>query len=105
MVKNKVLEVFVFKSPIVAFNHSAFAQNMLTLETANPIQNLGGNVLSWTHPVVVTAIVLFATTFPLFLWNEGRVPFPIMPLKLLSRDPQASIIIVGAFLATHLRLE
>lgn len=63
--------------------------------------NLGGNVLAWSHPFVIAALVIFAVTFPLFIWVESFVTKPIMPLHLIQRSPHANLIFsnaLGAFL-------
>ncbi|KAK4188186.1 major facilitator superfamily domain-containing protein [Podospora australis] len=45
--------------------------------------NAGGNVVPWTDPLVLTSIPLgFAMLFAL-IWWEGRVKYPIIPVKLL----------------------
>ncbi|KAH8780869.1 major facilitator superfamily transporter [Diaporthe sp. PMI_573] len=54
--------------------------------------NLGGNVLSWTHPFVLISLALFAVTFPSFLWAERSASRPIMPLRLIQRSPHANMI-------------
>lgn len=62
--------------------------------------NLGGNVIPWTHPFVLTALALFAVCFPLFLLVERRATKPIMPLHLIRRSPHANMIFsnaLGAF--------
>ncbi|RDL30719.1 uncharacterized protein BP5553_10064 [Venustampulla echinocandica] len=63
--------------------------------------NLGGNVYSWSHPFVIASLVIFSIAFPLFIWVESHVELPIMPLKLLIKDPRASLIIsnsIGAII-------
>ncbi|KAM4056770.1 major facilitator superfamily protein [Hirsutella rhossiliensis] len=54
--------------------------------------NLGGNVLPWAHPLVVTSLVVFALCFPCFIAVESRVAKPIMPLHLIRRSPRANLI-------------
>ncbi len=54
--------------------------------------NLGGNVLSWGHPVVILSITLFCITAVLLLKVESRATKPVMPLKLLSSVPRANLI-------------
>lgn len=63
--------------------------------------NLGGNVLAWSHPFVIASLVIFAVTFPTFIWVESFVTKPIMPLHLIRRSPHANMIFsnaLGAFL-------
>ncbi|TVY87260.1 putative MFS-type transporter [Lachnellula willkommii] len=64
--------------------------------------NLGGNVYPWSHPIVIVSLVIFGICFPLFIWVESFVDLPIMPLKLLIRNPRAGLIIsnsIGAIIA------
>lgn len=63
--------------------------------------NLGGNVLPWSHPFVIASLVIFAVTFPAFIWVESFAKKPIMPLHLIRRSPHANMIFsnaLGAFL-------
>lgn len=61
--------------------------------------NLGGNVLPWTHPFVLTSLAIFAGTFPPFLWTERSASRPIMPLRLIQRSPHANMIFANFFSA------
>lgn len=46
--------------------------------------NAGGNVVSWTHPLVLTALPLSLAFFLLFIYVEERIaPEPIIPIRLL----------------------
>ncbi|KAG6353348.1 hypothetical protein INS49_007520 [Diaporthe citri] len=63
--------------------------------------NLGGNVLAWTHPLVLTSLAVFALSFPSFLWAERSASRPIMPLRLIQRSPHANMIFSN-FLAAFL---
>lgn len=45
--------------------------------------NSGGNLVPWTHPLPLTTIPLSVICFAGFLWWEGRVRQPIIPVKLL----------------------
>ena len=73
------------------------------METPLTIQNLGGNVLPWSHPLVIASLTLFAVLFPLFLFVETRAVKPIMPLHLVLKAPYTNLIFsnhIGAFLST-----
>ena len=59
--------------------------------------NLGGNVLSWGHPIVILSIVLFCITAGLLIRVESRAARPVMPLKLLSSQPRANLIFANFF--------
>lgn len=61
--------------------------------------NLGGNVLPWSHPLVVSSLVVFAACFPAFLWAEAAAAKPIMPLHLIRRSPHANMIFSNALAA------
>ncbi|WYZ45158.1 hypothetical protein EsH8_VIII_000474 [Colletotrichum jinshuiense] len=54
--------------------------------------SLGGNILPWSHPIVVASLVIFGVCFPLFLWVESYVSRPIMPLYLVRQSPRANLI-------------
>ncbi|CAG8955925.1 hypothetical protein HYFRA_00008778 [Hymenoscyphus fraxineus] len=63
--------------------------------------NLGGNVYPWSHPFVITSLVIFLIAFPLFIYVESWVDLPIMPLHLLIRNPRAGLILsnsIGAII-------
>ncbi|KAJ4164652.1 hypothetical protein LMH87_006315 [Akanthomyces muscarius] len=61
--------------------------------------NLGGNILPWSHPIVIASIAVFAVAFPTFLWVESRAAKPIMPLHLITTMPHANLIL-GNFIAS-----
>ncbi|KAI1310366.1 major facilitator superfamily transporter [Xylaria venustula] len=63
--------------------------------------NLGGNVLPWSHPLIISSLVLFAVCFPTCLYVESRAERPIMPLVLLHSSPRANMIFSN-FLASFL---
>ncbi|KAI1737351.1 major facilitator superfamily domain-containing protein [Xylaria scruposa] len=63
--------------------------------------NLGGNVLPWSHPFIITSLVIFTICFPTCLYVESRVERPIMPLALLHSTPRANMVFsnfIAAFL-------
>lgn len=61
--------------------------------------NLGGNVLPWTHPVIILALVLSVVGIALFIWVEKRADQPIIPLKVLFSRPRGNLVF-GNFLAS-----
>ncbi|KAF2971242.1 hypothetical protein GQX73_g2394 [Xylaria multiplex] len=63
--------------------------------------NLGGNVLPWSHPFIISSLAIFAACFPTCLYVESRAARPIMPLALLHSAPRANIIFSN-FLASFL---
>ncbi|TAQ91579.1 hypothetical protein B7494_g51 [Chlorociboria aeruginascens] len=86
----EAMKVFDFKGSILLTTSITFL--ILGL-------NLGGNVFPWSHPIVITALVIFGVGFPLFIFVESRVPLPIMPLKLVLRNPQAGLILSNSIAA------
>ncbi|KAI1279080.1 major facilitator superfamily domain-containing protein [Xylaria sp. FL0933] len=76
---------------------------LLTTSTAFVILglNLGGNVLPWSHPFIISSLVIFAVCFPACLYVESRAERPIMPLVLLHSAPRANMIFAN-FLAAFL---
>ncbi|KAH6677952.1 multidrug resistance protein fnx1 [Plectosphaerella plurivora] len=55
--------------------------------------NLGGNVLPWSHPLVVTSLCICTVGFPTFIYSQSLAARPIMPLRLLRHSPHANIIL------------
>lgn len=53
--------------------------------------NLGGNVLPWSHPLVVSSLVAAFILSVVLVRYERGVPRAVVPIELLSRDPRASI--------------
>lgn len=58
--------------------------------------NLGGNVFPWSHPFVITSLVIFGVCFPLFIRVESKVELPIMPLNIITRNPRAGLIFANS---------
>lgn len=50
-------------------------------------------MFDWSHPFVITSLVVFAACFPLLIFVESRVELPIMPLNLIVKNPRAGLII------------
>ncbi|RAH44511.1 putative MFS multidrug transporter [Aspergillus brunneoviolaceus CBS 621.78] len=59
--------------------------------------NLGGNIFSWTHPIVVTSLVSFVVFAVLFVRYERNVERGVMPISLLLKEPRASLIFGNFF--------
>lgn len=50
--------------------------------------NTGGNQLPWSHPLIITSLVLSFTTLSVFLYLESTprlIPEPIVPVSLVAR--------------------
>jgi MFS family permease len=54
--------------------------------------NLGGNIFSWTHPLVLSAIVLFVVASIFVVLVERRATNPILPMDLLSKAPNSNLM-------------
>ncbi|KIW45506.1 uncharacterized protein PV06_03892 [Exophiala oligosperma] len=74
--------------------------------------NTGGNQRAWSHPLIITSLVLAFVTFTLFLFIESSspnlVPEPIIPVSLIvrTRTVLASCLVnwfgtMAAFLALY----
>ncbi|KAK3299420.1 major facilitator superfamily domain-containing protein [Chaetomium fimeti] len=61
--------------------------------------NAGGNVLPWTHPLVLTTIPLGAAMLVALIWWESRAKQPIIPVRLLL-DRTVLNACVTSFLST-----
>ncbi|KAK3390314.1 major facilitator superfamily transporter [Podospora didyma] len=59
--------------------------------------SLGGNIIPWSHPIVIASLVAFATSFPLFLFVETRATKPIMPMHLVQKSPHMNLIFSNFF--------
>ena len=59
------------------------------------LQNLGGNIFPWNHPVVLSAFAVFALCLPFFIYSQMRVRLPVIPLRLFSRNPSAGLIVAN----------
>lgn len=53
--------------------------------------NLGGNVLSWTHPIVVVSLTVCILGGVALVYAEQKAIRPLLPLKLLSSIPYANL--------------
>ena len=54
--------------------------------------NLGGNVFTWSHPLVISSLVLFLVAAVSLFFIERKAEFPILPIPLLSTNPNASLM-------------
>ncbi|KAI0160393.1 major facilitator superfamily domain-containing protein [Xylariaceae sp. FL1272] len=85
----KILKEFDFKGSILLVMSITFL--ILGL-------NLGGNVLPWSHPFIITSLALFGVCFPTFLYVESIVKErPVMPLQFLHTSPRANMIFANFF--------
>ena len=61
----------------------------------------GGNLVSWTHPLPLTTLPLSILSFAAFLWWEGKVKQPIIPVHLL-RDRTVLAACLASFFISML---
>jgi predicted MFS family arabinose efflux permease len=61
--------------------------------------NSGGNVVAWTHPLVLTTLPLSAVFLILFIYIEDKVAFePIIPVRLLLHRTVACACLTNWFI-------
>lgn len=82
----EAIKVFDFKGSMLLISSITFL--ILGL-------NLGGNILPWTHPLVIISFIIFIVFFPLLIYTESRAAHPIMPPKIMFRNPRAGIILTN----------
>ena len=54
--------------------------------------NLGGNVLSWTHPLVIVALFIALAGACIFPSVSRRATRPVLPLPLLTTSPNSNLM-------------
>lgn len=54
--------------------------------------NLGGNIFPWTHPLVLSAIVLFVIASIFVFLVERRATNPILPIRFLNKMPNSNLM-------------
>ena len=54
--------------------------------------NLGGNVLPWKHPFIISSLVLCIVAAAALFQVERRAKRPVMPLPLLTSIPKANLL-------------
>lgn len=54
--------------------------------------NLGGNVLAWTHPFVITCLVLALVGGSMMAPISRRAQRPVLPLHLLAKSPNGNLM-------------
>ncbi|MCJ1241553.1 hypothetical protein MMC14_009558 [Varicellaria rhodocarpa] len=60
--------------------------------------NSGGNLVPWTHPLVLSTLPLSVVIFVLFIYIENRAAEPIIPVKLLLNRTVASACLTNWFM-------
>lgn len=61
--------------------------------------NIGGNILPWSHPLVIAVLVVGFLMVVLLVFEEKGAKSPILPLQLLSTSPRANLIFSNFFVA------
>jgi predicted MFS family arabinose efflux permease len=59
--------------------------------------NFGGNIYSWTHPVVISSLTLAFVTAAILLDVEKKAKRPILPLEMITRAPRANLMFSNFF--------
>ncbi|OAP57237.1 hypothetical protein AYL99_07975 [Fonsecaea erecta] len=54
--------------------------------------NLGGNVFTWRHPLVISSLVISGISGVSLIFVERKAERPILPLRLFSTTPVANVI-------------
>lgn len=74
---------------------------LLTLSVAALILglNLGGNVFPWSHPLVITSLVLALIAGSCLVWVESHAHRPVMPLPMLFSRPRGNLVFNNFFAA------
>jgi hypothetical protein len=54
--------------------------------------NLGGNILPWTHPIIIASFILFFILGTALISVEKRAEKPVMPLHMLYHSPRGNLI-------------
>jgi MFS family permease len=72
---------------------------LLTLATGTLMLglNLGGNVLSWSHPFVISSLIVSVIAAILLVYVENRAHRPVLPLQFLSIPPRSNLVFSNFF--------
>ncbi|EMR83610.1 putative major facilitator superfamily transporter protein [Botrytis cinerea BcDW1] len=84
------------KEALSVFDYKGSLLLMATITFFILAINLGGNIYPWTHPLILTCIILTVIGLPLFIITEHYAPQPVMPLSLITNNPRGSLIIGNA---------
>ncbi|KAL4949209.1 major facilitator superfamily domain-containing protein [Aspergillus filifer] len=94
--KNEGGERLSFKQLLLSIDLVGSALLVATVTALIMGLNLGGNVYSWTHPLVITSLVLSVVLAAIFLPYEKTVERAVMPITFLTKNPRA-VLIFGNF--------
>jgi predicted MFS family arabinose efflux permease len=59
--------------------------------------NLGGNILPWDHPIIISAFVLFGVLGGILIVVETHAEKPVLPLHMLYNVPRGNLVISNFF--------
>ncbi|KAL5002025.1 major facilitator superfamily-domain-containing protein [Aspergillus recurvatus] len=94
--KNQTEERMTFLQLLRSVDLVGSALLVLTVTALIMGLNLGGNVYSWTHPLVISSLVLSVILAIIFVPYEKRVERAVMPITFLTKNPRA-VLIFGNF--------
>lgn len=80
-----------------AFDNAGSLSLVIAVSTLVLGMNLGGNVLLWSSPIVITALALAGASTSLLIYIETKAVRPVMPLVLLSTRPRGNLIYSNFF--------
>ena len=66
--------------------------------------NLGGNIVPWSHPLVIGSLLLSLVAAIALVYVEKRAWRPVMPLSILSKRPQANLILNNILAAVGINI-
>lgn len=75
-----------------SFDYLGSVSLSLTVTSLIFALNLGGNLLPWSSPVVVSCFLGCIVMGCLFVYVETRTTYPLMPLHLLCKTPVANLV-------------
>jgi predicted MFS family arabinose efflux permease len=59
--------------------------------------NLGGNILPWDHPIIISAFVLFVVLGGILVVVETHAEKPVLPLYMLYNVPRGNLVMSNFF--------
>jgi predicted MFS family arabinose efflux permease len=59
--------------------------------------NFGGNIYSWTHPIVISSLTLAFVAAAILLDVEKKAKRPILPLDMIMKAPRANLMFSNFF--------
>lgn len=90
-------ETMTFLQLVKSIDLVGSALLVLTVTTLIMGLNLGGNVYSWTHPLVISSLVLSVLLAAVFIPYERKVQRAVMPITFLTKNPRASLVFGNFF--------